>query len=812
MNRSPLLQSPFEEIVLTLINPMHILVSSQDFLFEFKVENRGQSLVQWNENHPLTLASRWFRPDDTKHHIAEGERAVFGFLSPGKPDTLKLKVRAPEVVGLAILRVSFVCEGAFWFYEQLATGWQDLPIEIVAPPVWPEDLRQSAESRVMRGSLAAHSIFRTVEAAAVRCQPPSQSAKSNESAPDGPDVEPMTIMDKPTAPNIPPLNTTALEAIAFGTGITLSAEDLPIAEIDPCPKLAWWRHPIRSLMAYLQWTLENSSIAHDIQILKDNAVNHQEISKQNLALVGEIRADQDAMRAHIADALKNATMDLQEIRGELASNLTLTSRIIDTIRRANAPLLKTLSTVIEDNRHKHEVVISTFENQMSFLESVATKNSSELADLAEMIELHKRDMRALALEVSDHREETNLIHQMVDQQIDSVPDLINQIAIYRDETNSMVTQFDAQLVALRDSIARYADVQNLIGNRMASALSITSLKNKLNEINKGIEETYATLAGIVDTSIHLAQKSDFIRQLVEDQSVATRDALEQSFSSINSNIDLRASQLGVKTDYLIHRQTIAIPKMGYIISRNELGFFAIPETDIETVSYYASGHLPEPGSLSILRKLLQVGSTFIDTGANVGLFSVAAGRIIGPSGKIVAIEPAPGTVGALQTTLRLNGLASIADIHQVAAGRRAGMAQLNVSPICGLSSLLPLDEVTSLVEVQVSALDDIIGSHPVDVVKVDVEGWELEVFAGMANIFSNNANLSIVVEFSPTHLTRSGSKISDWEKMVNLQGFEVFMIDEVSGSLTKTGLQDLISDFSVNLLLSRGAHLELIND
>jgi len=104
------------------------------------------------------------------------------------------------------------------------------------------------------------------------------------------------------------------------------------------------------------------------------------------------------------------------------------------------------------------------------------------------------------------------------------------------------------------------------------------------------------------------------------------------------------------------------------------------------------------------------GSSFLDVGANLGYFSCLLGKLAGPRGKVVAIEPEPNNFKLLQRNLRNNGLKNVT-VHECAVGgwrRKDG-------------------------DLPVRRLDDLVkdaGVESWDLVKMDVEGYEAFVFEG----------------------------------------------------------------------------------
>ena len=129
---------------------------------------------------------------------------------------------------------------------------------------------------------------------------------------------------------------------------------------------------------------------------------------------------------------------------------------------------------------------------------------------------------------------------------------------------------------------------------------------------------------------------------------------------------------------------------------------------------------------------------FVDVGANVGLYSCILGRRhLVP--QVLALEPDKLNFSRLGANLALNGLAAIVEARAIAAGARsATMAFAPAGPENrGVSKLGPVE--AGGYDVIVAPLDDLL--HIEDrkiVVKIDVEGYELEVLEGAERLFRRN--------------------------------------------------------------------------
>jgi FkbM family methyltransferase len=117
----------------------------------------------------------------------------------------------------------------------------------------------------------------------------------------------------------------------------------------------------------------------------------------------------------------------------------------------------------------------------------------------------------------------------------------------------------------------------------------------------------------------------------------------------------------------------------------------------------------------------QTGWTVIDIGANVGEYAIPAARMI-REGKVVAVEPEPNNYSKLLQNIRINNLTNIISV-KVAIGAKEGWFPINRLP--GLCQETPTKIDTN--NVRVTTIDALISElciPNVDIIKIDIEGWE----------------------------------------------------------------------------------------
>jgi FkbM family methyltransferase len=124
---------------------------------------------------------------------------------------------------------------------------------------------------------------------------------------------------------------------------------------------------------------------------------------------------------------------------------------------------------------------------------------------------------------------------------------------------------------------------------------------------------------------------------------------------------------------------------------------------------------------------LAPGDTFVDAGANFGMFVLYGAKAVGPTGRVIAIEPNPKLVERMRFNVTANEFANVA-VAPVALGPEPGQAELHIpSTEQDRASLLPVRGQDATLSVDVQPLATVLAAHGVsrvDVLKIDIEGYE----------------------------------------------------------------------------------------
>jgi FkbM family methyltransferase len=206
----------------------------------------------------------------------------------------------------------------------------------------------------------------------------------------------------------------------------------------------------------------------------------------------------------------------------------------------------------------------------------------------------------------------------------------------------------------------------------------------------------------------------------------------------------------------------------------------------------------------LLRKVLKPGDVAVDAGANIGIYSQFLARCVGPSGAVYSFEPAPENFDRLHAAAR-----AFSNLHilQAAVGQRSRKAELYVSETLNVDhrTYRTANSARRALQIEMIALDDYF--HPsqrVDLIKMDIQGYELQALRGAERVLADNPAAKLLVELWPYGLKQAGAS---WIDLVDALASKRMRIFEV----TKSGLVAFRSSsisadpgFYVNLFASPG--------
>lgn len=198
-----------------------------------------------------------------------------------------------------------------------------------------------------------------------------------------------------------------------------------------------------------------------------------------------------------------------------------------------------------------------------------------------------------------------------------------------------------------------------------------------------------------------------------------------------------------------HRRRLQDPDVGAAPQIAQLdGYRLLARSDDLAVGYHVLNGVYEPDVMAVFSALLRPGLHVIDIGANIGVFAMMAASRVGPTGSVLAVEPNPRNARMVEASRRLNGFTNMT-VLQAAAGRETGLLGINTSFSNGTTAAIEDGLELSSESVACVALDRMVDrTHPIDLIKLDVEGAEFNALLGCSELIRRDRP-AIIFEFSP---------------------------------------------------------------
>ena len=203
----------------------------------------------------------------------------------------------------------------------------------------------------------------------------------------------------------------------------------------------------------------------------------------------------------------------------------------------------------------------------------------------------------------------------------------------------------------------------------------------------------------------------------------------------------------------------------------------IPGRDFHQIHLFMTGYYEKSVSNSILRDLSS-SNVFIDVGAYLGYYSLIASASFSNI-QVYAFEPQKDANERLQKNIKINNFKNI-EVYDCALADVNETRQLNINEFPEQTSLHNSAlQSGQHYNVQVKRLDDLLDFKSKKVVvKIDTEGYEIEVVKGMSELIENN-ECTIYFEYNPQIYFQNFGKdyISSFFEFINLKGYKMFDVE-----------------------------------
>jgi FkbM family methyltransferase len=201
-------------------------------------------------------------------------------------------------------------------------------------------------------------------------------------------------------------------------------------------------------------------------------------------------------------------------------------------------------------------------------------------------------------------------------------------------------------------------------------------------------------------------------------------------------------------------------------------------TDRFRLSAESRGFIAEEYEPAVWRRVMrevEAGDHVAEVGASMGLYALAFAGRVGVAGRVTAFEPDPESASALEANVGVNGWGDRITVIRAAVGQSSG--QVRFAAARGLESRIETRPTMGdgVITVPMVTLDDTLAGRPIDVIKVDVEGFEQQVLEGARRILTNQRGRprAILVEVHPFAWPESGTTSASFLGLLDEMSYRV---------------------------------------
>lgn len=258
---------------------------------------------------------------------------------------------------------------------------------------------------------------------------------------------------------------------------------------------------------------------------------------------------------------------------------------------------------------------------------------------------------------------------------------------------------------------------------------------------------------------HIKNSTDRFKDLVK-QSVATDNEEDQN---IELQTMIKLEEVLFYLNMLKNSTTVKTANFEALTRIYTGQKIYVDTRDISVAPHLMMDGTWEPEITKIFREHINKNDVVIDIGANFGYFGIIAGADIGSNGKVIFIEANSQLIPYITKSVSVNGLNGRAKVLNIALAEKESIMELQIlEDYLGSSSLHNLDELAksnpdlklklhNKQNIRATTLDIICkenGVGNINVIKLDIEGYEEAVYPGMRKLIKKSPDLRLFIEFT----------------------------------------------------------------
>lgn len=212
--------------------------------------------------------------------------------------------------------------------------------------------------------------------------------------------------------------------------------------------------------------------------------------------------------------------------------------------------------------------------------------------------------------------------------------------------------------------------------------------------------------------------------------------------------------------------------------------------------------------IEVLKKIIKPGDNVLDIGANIGFYARLLSEMTGPEGQVYCFEPDSVNFGYLKKNA--GDLKNVHLFNKAVASER-GILKVYKSKLLNVDHrTYPVNNYDSIEEIESVSIDELIAEgkiRNIQVIKIDIQGFELSAFSGMKKLLSGSRDLKIVAEYWPHGFKRAGVSALEFYDFFDKMGYSFTILEETGEKKLNRDYvaknNDQPFEFSFNVLIER---------
>lgn len=212
--------------------------------------------------------------------------------------------------------------------------------------------------------------------------------------------------------------------------------------------------------------------------------------------------------------------------------------------------------------------------------------------------------------------------------------------------------------------------------------------------------------------------------------------------------------------------------------------------------------------IELLKQLIKPGDYILDIGANIGFYAKLLSEFTTQKGRVFCFEPDSTNFGYLRKNVK--GIENIVLFNKAVSDKNDTIKVYKSKLLNVDHRTYPVNNYDSIEEISSVKIDDLITDKTipkVDIIKIDIQGYELTAFKGMEQLLSSGTDLKIVAEYWPHGFKRAGTSAVEFFDFFNRLNYRFFTIE--TEELTEISREFIAEnnnrefEFSFNVLIKK---------